>query len=289
MIMHSIHPQQEFVQHIRDELRSLYSSSETMVLSRLILEDLQKEMPAALLADKINHLSRFETRNRLKEIIARLKTGEPIQYVLGKTEFHGLIFRVTPDVLIPRPETEELVEWVLDEASSDNFSLLDIGTGSGCIAVTLAKKLPFSEVDGCDISERALSIATLNARDNGVAVRYFTQDIFTPFLVDRSYDAVISNPPYVLESEKAEMEKNVLDFEPSQALFVPDNSPLIFYERIADLSCEILNEQGKLYFEINRERSEEIGEILLDKGYRDVTIKNDISGNPRMIRAIKPN
>ena len=289
MITQHMRPEQKVAQYIRDELGSQYSPSETMAISRLILDDLKVEMHALLFQDKINHLSEFDTRNRLKEIIARLKTGEPIQYVLGKTEFHGLIFRVTPDVLIPRPETEELVEWVLDEASSDNFSLLDIGTGSGCIAVTLAKKLPFSEVDGCDISERALSIATLNARDNGVAVRYFTQDIFTPFLVDRSYDAVISNPPYVLESEKAEMEKNVLDFEPSQALFVPDNSPLIFYERIADLSCEILNEQGKLYFEINRERSEEIGEILLDKGYRDVTIKNDISGNPRMIRAIKPN
>lgn len=281
-------PEQKVAQYIRNELGNLYSPSETMALSRLILEDLQEEMPALLFPDKINHLSGFDTRNRLKGIIERLKKGEPVQYILGKTEFHGLIFRVTPDVLIPRPETEELVEWVLEEASSDKFSLLDIGTGSGCIAVTLAKKLPLSKVDGCDISERALSIATLNARDNGVDVHYFTQDIFSPFLGDRFYDVVISNPPYVLDSEKAEMERNVLEFEPSQALFVPDDSPLIFYERIADLACEILNKQGKLYFEINRERGDEIGEMLLDKGYRDVTVKNDISGSPRMIRAIKP-
>lgn len=288
MITQHTRPEQKVAQYIRNELGSQYSPSETMALSRLILDDLQEEMPALLFPDKINHLSRFEVRNRLKEIIGRLKTGEPIQYVLGKTEFHGLIFRVTPDVLIPRPETEELVEWVLAEAPSEKSSLLDIGTGSGCIAVTLAKKLLFSEVDGCDISERALSIATLNARDNGVDVRYFTQDVFAPFLGDRSYDVVISNPPYVLESEKAVMEGNVLDFEPSQALFVPDDSPLIFYERIADLSCEILNEQGKLFFEINRDKGDEIREMLLDKGYSEVVVKNDISGNPRMVRAIKP-
>lgn len=266
---------QQLVRYIKNELGNIYSPSEIIVLSRLILED------------KINHLSGIETKNNVKEIVERLKTREPIQYVLGNTEFYGLIFRVTPDVLIPRPETEELIEWVLNETQSKNLSLLDIGTGSGCIAVTLAEKLPGSKVDACDKSERALAVAAVNARENGVDVHYFKQDIFSPFTGEGLYDVVVSNPPYVLESEKAAMEENVLRFEPHEALFVPDNVPLLFYERIADLSLEILHGQGRLYFEINRSKGNEVRDMLLDKGYGDVELRNDISGNPRMIRARK--
>lgn len=309
---------QQLVQYVKSELGGLYTPSEITTLCRLILDELQGGPLTTRTAGKFNHLSRFNGRDAarinergtgtprdlarvgylgelneqdgalVKEIVERLKTKEPIQYVLGKTEFHGLPLRVTPDVLIPRPETEELVEWVLAESMPGRYSLLDIGTGSGCIAVALAKKLPDSKVDACDYSERALAVAEANARENRVSVHYFKQDVFSPFARERRYDVVISNPPYVMESERAEMEENVLDFEPHEALFVPDHSPLVFYERIADLAIELLNERGRLYFEINRAKGYEVQAMLLAKGYRDVELRDDISGNPRMVRAVRP-
>ena len=296
----------------------MYTPSEITALCRLILDELQGGPLTTRTAGKCNHLSRFNDRDAarinergtgnprdlpgigylgelserdgalVKEIVERLKTKEPIQYVLGKTEFHGLPLRVTPDVLIPRPETEELVEWVLTETMPGRYSLLDIGTGSGCIAVALAKKLPDSKVDACDYSERALAVAEANARENRVNVHYFKQDVFNPFARERRYDVVVSNPPYVMESEKTEMEENVLGFEPHEALFVPNHSPLVFYERIADLAIKLLNERGKLYFEINRAKGDEVQAMLLAKGYRDVELRDDISGNPRMVRAMRP-
>lgn len=278
---------QQLVQNIRSELGGLYSQSEVTALSRLILDELQEDWPATLTVGKINHLSRFGTKNRLKEIISRLKTGEPIQYVLGKTEFYGLKFFVTPDVLIPRPETEELVEWILKEIPPGKLTLLDIGTGSGCIAVTLAKKMPDNNIEACDISEKALSVAKKNARENEVDVHFFKQDVFDPFTSNRRYHVIVSNPPYVLESDKAGMEKNVLAFEPAEALFVRDDTPLLFYKRIAELGHELLHPQGSLYFEINRSKNDEVREMLHEMGYEDVLGRNDISGHPRMIRALK--
>ncbi len=304
-------PAQQLVRHIRSELGDLYSASEIAALSRLILEELKEGFPAMVTTGKINHLSDFyeaespiiingpkysgeeviwsnDVKDLIREVVERLKMKEPVQYVLGRTEFFGLMFKVSPDVLIPRPETEELVEWVLSETPKGEFKLLDIGTGSGCIAVTLAKMLPKSEVYACDVSGEAIEVAMHNASENGVEVHFFTQDIFAPASLSDIYDIVISNPPYVLESEKLMMDERVLDFEPAEALFVPDESPLIFYERIADLSFQILNEQGRLYFEINRSKGDEVLDMLIEKGYCDVEIRSDISGNPRMIRAVKP-
>lgn len=258
------------------------------------------------------------------DVVRRLKTGEPVQYIVGRTEFHGLIFHVNPDVLIPRPETEELVEWMLDEISPGKFKLFDIGTGSGCIAIALGKQRPECEVYACDASERAIAVAQRNARENGVNVHFFVQDILAslsvsphnsssivsgtvsavprsgfrdgaffgisslPAFDDGSFHVVVSNPPYVLVSERGEMEANVLNFEPPEALFVSDRTPLLFYERIADLSLKLLGEGGRLFFEINRSKGEEVRAMLLERGYRNVELRSDMAGNPRMIRAVKP-
>ncbi len=270
---------QHSVQHILQELEGLYTRQEISVLTQLILEE--------VCDNKINHLSGSGLR-KAEDIAFRLKSGEPIQYILGKTEFYGMPFMVTPDVLIPRPETEELVEWILAGNRQPGFSVLDIGTGSGCIAVTLAKKIHGANVYAWDISERALKVASENAFLNCVNVRFSLRDIFQP--VDNSpiFDVIVSNPPSVTESEKTTMEANVLGFEPHGALFVPDDHALIFYERIADVALTSLYNGGELYFEINRDKGTEVCDKLRSKGFTHIELRKDISGNDRMVRAIKP-
>ena len=277
---------QQYIQHIRHELSGLYTSSEIAVLTRLILEEVCGTPFAGITADKINHLSRLQS-GKLEDILARLKKGEPHQYVFGETEFYGRLFRVNSDVLIPRPETEELVEWVVSEHSPGERFFLDIGTGSGCIAITLAKEIPHAQVDAWDISEKAIAVAAGNAFRHKADIRFLQLDILAPFTPVKSYDVIVSNPPYVAESEKAGMEHNVLAFEPHEALFVPEDKPLLFYERIAALAMEMLHEQGKLYVEINRSKEELVSQLFRQKGFSSVEIRNDISGNPRMIRAEK--
>ena len=278
---------QQTIQTIRRDLNGLYTSSEISVLTRLILEEVCSTSFAGIATDKINHLSGFQTR-KMEDILSRLKRGEPHQYVMGKTSFYGMAFRVTSDVLIPRPETEELVEWILTENRSENPTVLDIGTGSGCIAVALAKKIPAAEVWAWDISDNALKIAAGNAEINHVTVHFSRQDILQSITAGMTYDIVVSNPPYVMESEAADMERTVLDFEPHEALFVPDFNPLLFYERIADAAFAMLNDGGRLYFEINRSKGPEIVEMLEGRGFVEIELRKDISGNDRMIRADKP-
>lgn len=270
---------QHTLQNTLQELEGLYSKPEISVLTRLILEE--------VCAHKNTHLSGSE-RRKAEDIVHRLKSGEPIQYILGKTEFYGMPFAVTPDVLIPRPETEELVEWILAENKSEGHSVLDIGTGSGCIAVVLAKKMPGSHVYAWDISERAVKVASENAFLNGVDIAFSVRDIFLPVDIHTAFDVIVSNPPYVTESEKVTMEANVLGFEPHQALFVPDDHGLIFYERIADVALALLRHNGELYFEINREKGVEVCNMLRDKGFVLIELRKDISGNDRMVRAVKP-
>ncbi len=277
---------QQHIQHIRSELSQLYTSSEIAVLSRLIMGELFGDPNIIVTNDKINHLSRLQVE-KMNDMLFRLKNGEPHQYVFGETEFYGRIFKVTGDVLIPRPETEELVEWIVSETRSVNCCMLDIGTGSGCIAITLAKEIAHARVDAWDISEKALAIAAENAVRNSADVRFCRIDIFQTMLPSERYTVIVSNPPYVRESEKKEMERNVIDFEPHEALFVPDNRPLLFYERIVSLAGELLEEEGRLYFEINRSMAEPVATLLRDAGFHAVEVKNDISGNPRMIRGIK--
>lgn len=278
---------QHAIQSIRQELEGVYTSSEITVLHRLILEEVCGTPFAGTTDDKINNFSGLQAR-KLEDILSRLKKGEPHQYVFGKSEFYGIELKVTPDVLIPRPETEELVEWILSENRSVDSMILDIGTGSGCIAVALGKKLPHAAIYAWDISGKALEVAAENAKNNGVVVHFTRRDILLTFSTEVFFDVIVSNPPYVMESEKRTMEENVLHFEPHDALFVPDNDPLLFYERIADVALEMLNARGRLYFEINRKKGEMICAMLQEKGYVDVVLRKDISGNFRMIRAVKP-
>ena len=220
----------------------------------------------------------------LAAALERLKKGEPLQYVIGSTPFCGLTFRVDNRVLIPRPETAELVEWVAQDASAQGL-LLDIGTGSGCIAISLAHGLRGWKVQGWDISDGALEVARENNRLNNTDVEFLKVDILNNPEAGK-FDVIVSNPPYVLESEKEQMEDTVLEYEPHLALFVSDHDPLLFYRAIAEFGHRSLNPGGRLYFEINPLKAEELKELLMNTGYRDVEIRNDIFGKQRFIKAI---
>jgi len=220
--------------------------------------------------------------NRFKQIIAALKTNKPLQYILGKTEFYGLKFIVNEHTLIPRPETEELVDWILKEAFS---SALDIGTGSGCIPIVLAKNTN-AIISAIDVSEDALVVAKENAKINEVKINFFRQDILKTTTLPK-VDVIVSNPPYVLESEQELMLDNVLEYEPNLALFVADNNPLLFYKKIGELAAKSLNCGGKLYFEINEKYGNEILKMLRKIGFVDIALKKDINDKNRMLKATK--
>ena len=223
-----------------------------------------------------------EITDRIKQIIADLKTKKPIQYILGETEFYGLQFKVNEHTLIPRPETEELVEWILKEEFS---SALDIGTGSGCIAITLAKNTN-AKITAIDISKEAIDVAKENTKNNKVEIDFMLQDILQAETLSK-VDLIVSNPPYILNSEKEKMESNVLDFEPDLALFISDNDPLLFYKKIGVLAEKSLNCGGKLYFEINEKYGAEILEMLSKIGFVDIALKKDINDKDRMVKATK--
>jgi len=224
---------------------------------------------------------------QMERILAELQTGKPIQYCLGETEFMGLAFQVNPAVLIPRPETEELVHWILDEVANHQLHasrILDIGTGSGCISVSLKSKLPDADIWALDSSSEALETAKLNAINNGVELNFLEIDILKDD-IDEFFDILVSNPPYVTETEKAQMHKNVLDFEPHTALFVPDQDPLIFYHRISDLALQHLKPGGLLFFEINEQLGKQTLELLEAKGFHSLELRKDFFGKDRMIKA----
>lgn len=271
---------------IKNELKGLFSPDEINSLTRLILEKEFSIPLADVLTCKFNHLSDAEMQ-RLSEIVGKLKNSEPIQYILGETDFFGLTFYLDDSVLIPRPETEELVQWIVDSVKNEPLKILDIGTGSGCIAVTLAKKLPFAEVHAWDISRDALGVARKNADKNGVHLFLAEKDILQESVSDEKFDIVVSNPPYVTEFEKGEMQENVLNFEPHLAMFVSDQNALVFYEKIADFALKNLNKGGKLFFEINREKGNQIEMLLQQRGFGNIERQKDISGNERMIKAEK--
>ncbi len=220
------------------------------------------------------------------EILNRLLTNEPIQYILGETEFYGLKFTVTPDVLIPRAETEELVDWIISEEKAHCKSLLDIGSGSGCIPIAIDKNTNIDQVDGWDISEQALQIARSNATRNDSRVVFSHQDIFAPTGVSElsKWDVIVSNPPYVLMEESDLMERNVVDFEPHLALFVPDHDPLIFYRAIARFAAVHLQLHGSLYFEINEAMGGQTTKLLKEFGFDEILTRKDLQGKVRMVR-----
>ena len=247
------------------------------------------------------HLSRSEiilSRKRIlsdreTEVIfnafSHLENGEPPQYITGTAYFYGLELKVNPAVLIPRPETEELVEWIIsDYREAGQVRILDIGTGSGCIPVSLAQLLPEAQVSSCDVSAEALRIAAMNIKRYGDKVTLFCADILKEELPECQVDVLVSNPPYITESERTDMEANVLDWEPELALFVPDSDPLRFYRRIARKGLDWLSEGGALYFEINRAYGAETVRMLEELGYRQIELRKDLSGNDRMIKAIRP-
>lgn len=272
--------------YIRRKLQGRYDPREAGNLSRIICCEILGQQTVDYYLGKDIILS-VKEEQELESILARLHNFEPIQYILGEARFLGRTFRVTPGVLIPRPETEELVEMMLKELSPVS-RVLDVGTGSGCIAISLAKELPESQVTAWDVSGEALSIAAANSKALQASVRFEQRDVLTyePCVVD-CYDVIVSNPPYVTEAEKQEMEHNVLDWEPSLALFVLDTDPLRFYRRIAVLGLEMLTSGGKLYFEINRAFGKDTVAMLCETGYRAVRLQKDISHNDRFVIAEK--
>lgn len=277
---------QSCISHIRQTLGQHYSSSEINGFIRIIFESVCGYSLTDLILYKNNILS-DSLRKQIDKIVERIDQNEPIQYVLGRSLFCGISFSVTPDVLIPRPETEELVELITARHAGSAPRILDMGTGSGCIAVSLAKKLPESRVEAWDISEKALQVARKNAQENQVNVTFKQVDITRelPPEAVQPYDIIVSNPPYVCLREKAEMGKNVLDYEPHLALFVPDEDPLLFYRAILHAGKRLLNEGGFVYFEINRLFGHQTASLLRQNGYEKIEIIQDLSGNDRMVAA----
>lgn len=277
---------QASIAYIRKELKDLYPEQEIEGLVRLIFSALKSYSPTDLLLKK-NELLTPDERLHLNEIVRRLKKHEPIQYILGKTEFYGLPFQVTEDVLIPRPETEELVDWILKDLTIAMPVILDVGTGSGCIPVSLKKFMPAAKVMGCDISEKALKVARVNAGINQTEVAFFHLDILNPLLPATfpGLDILVSNPPYVTEKEKQLMQPNVLAHEPHSALFVPDEDPLRFYTALVRFGRRHLKKGGKLFWEINEAFGPACVHLLQENGFDNVQLKKDINGKNRMIAA----
>ena len=270
---------------IKDGIGCHYPAGEVTALIRIIATELLGvSQMAYFLKDDIAFTAEQEAL--LDNAIERLKKQEPIQYILGYSDFCDLRFKVTPATLIPRPETSELVEWVASEATG-NEHILDIGTGSGCIAISLANKMPQGNVTAWDISNAALAVATENSKANNCLVTFEQVDILAYQPTDAQFDIIVSNPPYIKEVEKEQMYSNVLDWEPHTALFVPDNDPLLFYRTIAIKGLSLLRPGGKLYFEINRAHGQETVEMLKSLGYTGIELRKDFADNDRMIRAVK--
>lgn len=271
---------------IHDHLSLLYPRQEIESISKLIFE---KVLGLSRLQVHLNQLTTIPEANlaQIKEILRRLSQFEPIQYILGETEFYGLTFKVNSSVLIPRPETEELVDWIITDFRHLCPKILDIGTGSGCIPITLVKNLPGATADGWDISTDALNVARENAELNKVDIGFCYADVLSQTIPShpQKYDIIVSNPPYVTDSEQGLMLKNVTDYEPHIALFVPDTDTLLFYRRIADIARIQLRPEGKLYFEINEKFGNETAALLVSKGFRNVVLKRDINGKDRMLKA----
>ena len=270
---------------IHNELSGLYPTGELATLIRIITTELLGVSQMTFyLKDDITLTAEQEAL--LDNAIERLKKQEPIQYILGYCDFCGLRFKVTPATLIPRPETSELVEWIVGEATGCE-RILDIGTGSGCIAVSLAHKLPQSKVTAWDISANALTVAAENSRAHGTNITIAQVDILAHRSTDEQFEIIVSNPPYIKEIEKEQMEANVLNWEPHTALFVPNSDPLLFYRTIAQKGVNMLAPGGRLYFEINRAHGNETIEMLSALGYTNTELRKDIFGNDRMIKATK--
>ena len=290
----------QYRNYFNETLKTIYPITEIDSFFFLLLEEYLgfRRVDIVLKSDfKITQ----ETLNLLQSATKQLEQEVPLQYVIGKTEFYGLPFVVNKHVLIPRPETEELVAWVVSESSrfktfntstkqtteTKQLKILDIGTGSGCIPISLKKQLPFAKISAIDISKEALTVAKKNAILNNVDIHFILQDILKTVALDQHYDIIISNPPYVRELEKKELKNNVLKNEPHVALFVENDNPLIFYAKIAELAKNYLNKNGLLFFEINQYLGTETIDLVNKKGLKNIQLKKDMFGNDRIIVASK--
>lgn len=289
-------------------LTTIYNEREAQAIVRTVLDALFGMSLTDICLGKVTQLSADDT-TRLEKIMQRLEKSEPVQYVLGAEWFAGRLFDVAPGVLIPRPETEELVKWTCDEAKEkekeDNSkeergkeekevskkgeeaphpSILDIGTGSGCIAITVALALPQARVTAWDISTDALAIAAGNAHRLGASVRFEHQDALSAPDDEERWDVIVSNPPYICDRERADMSDNVLSYEPELALFVPDSDPLLFYRAIARYASKALKPGGRLLFETNTAYAHEVAQVMADEGFTAIEVRNDCFGKPRMVK-----
>ncbi len=275
----------EAIEQLKSGLAGVAEPQEVQAMIRVICEDVFNYDPVDVALRQESELPGFAPQ-RIADIIARLQRHEPLQYIVGSARFHGHRFKVTPAVLIPRPETEQLVDLVIDENPASDLRVLDMGTGSGCIAISLARALKFAQVDALDVSRDALAIARENAAALKVKVRFFESDMLLP-QPSASYDIIVSNPPYICWSERDTMDRNVKDYEPGQALFVPDNDPLLFYKAIARYAGESLERGGRLYLEINQRFGAEVKRLLEDSGLDEVRIIEDSYGKVRFAAAVK--
>ena len=271
------------IEQLKNGLAGVAEPAEVQAMIRVICEDVFNYDPVDVALRQESELPEFAPR-RLDDIIARLQRHEPLQYIVGHARFHGHRFKVTPATLIPRPETEQLVDLIIDENPRSDLRVLDMGTGSGCIAISLARALKFAQVDALDVSRDALAVARDNAAELKVKVRFFESDMLAEQPA-ATYDIIVSNPPYICWSEREALERNVKDYEPGQALFVPDNDPLLFYKAIARYAARSLDRGGRLYLEINQRFGNEVKRLLQDNGFDEVRIMEDSYGKVRFAAA----
>jgi release factor glutamine methyltransferase len=277
---------QKAIEHIRNELNEIFTEQELRNITVWLLTKISGYSATGIIINKNTIFSENQSL-LLNKYIAKLKRHEPLQYVLGETEFMGLTFSVDHNVLIPRPETEELVEWICSQYHlAGSISMVDIGTGSGCIAISLKKMLSNAAITALDISPQALLVAQANAQKNGVRVDFYQQDILAASsFPENKWDVIVSNPPYIPMSEMSNMDISVLEYEPHEALFVSDTDALIFYRAIALYARSSLKEGGELYFEIHYDKGNEVVDLLKQTGFEEVELRKDMSGHDRMIRA----
>jgi release factor glutamine methyltransferase len=276
------------LQYFRNNLNAYYPERELEAIMTIILCYISGKNRSFVLAHPDHEISSFNWF-KVKKICADLKNMVPVQYVTGESEFYGIKLEVNENTMIPRQETEELVDLVIKENRKTNLKILDIGTGTGCIAICLALKMQGVDVTATDNSSAALLVATRNAERNDASINFINDDILNPDIHKYSrYDIVVCNPPYITESEKISMNRNVLDYEPHNALFVPDNDALIYYRSVLEICTQALISGGHLYFEINENKAKEMENLLTEYGYLETGIINDINGKARITKSIKP-
>ena len=271
-----------------DELSTVYDEREARAITKIVLEKVLDLQSHKLFLERFRILTAYQVET-LNQILTRLLTHEPVQYVLEEADFFGLKFKVNQHVLIPRPETEELVDWIISEIRNQKseIKILDIGTGSGCIPISIAKKFPEAHIEAVDISEQALKVAEENSLLNQTQVKFYKCDILNDERAANKYDIIISNPPYISLTEKASLAENVLKFEPHLALFATTDDDLIFYRKISENAKRALKPNGKLFFEIHHTKGEDIVALMQNFGFVNIEIRKDLSEKDRMVKGEK--